>query len=472
MAFAAIAVLVLGAVAVLSVHTGASATGGANGTPVVVYLPFVVRNYVPGAETPTPTPTSTATPTPTPTMTKTSTPTPTSTATATPTPTMTMTPTPTPTSIATSTRTPTMTITPRPSPTRTATPTATSTRAYSGPTPTSTPSPTPTRIWPGCYGDIMGKVHSIDPCESTAIDAAEPIQSVTVTSDDGVTTFTDSTGGYELEDVRAGNPTVTFARSGFLTFRTSVDLDCGEDEVLDAELLCLGDVEFKVVASIGADTLAYNVVGASVEYSKPLAPKAAHYGDYYHASGTTDLTGESTLTVPVLNATSTFTVSAPGIAETGVFTWMQMVNAGSSIFGGPDLNSRVMTADGPPPTFATEAPWDDDFDEVDCVNIGGAYVELNQTATELVLCGLGTVAGHVSVGGLPAQGRFVKVIQDGVVVGSDTTDANGSYIISDIATGCFSTAGCPKAFSVQCMGWTRPGTWDGCGDVERVDFDF
>ena len=320
----------------------------------------------------------------------------------------------------------------------------------------------------------MGRVHSIDPCESTAIDAAEPIQGVTVTSDDGVTEETNSTGGYELEDVKAGNPTVTFARTGFLTFGTSVELDCGEDQVLDAELLCLGDVEFKVVASIATDASTSNLAGASVEYSKPLAPKAAHYGDYYHTSGTTDPTGELTLTVPILNATSTFTVSAPGIAETGVFIWTQMVYdlSGNSIYGGPAQNSKIMIADGPPPTFATEAPWDDDFDETACVNIGGAYVKLDNTNIELVLCGFGTVAGHVTVGGLPTQGRLVRVIQDGVVVGSDTTDANGNYIISGIATGCFSTAGCPKAFSVQCMGWIQPGTWDGCGDVDRVDLDF
>ena len=88
-----------------------------------VYLPLILKNYVPGVSTPTPTPTDTPiwtptfTPTPTPTVTPSPTHTPTWTPTMTPTITATPTPTVTPSPTRTPTRTPTMT------PTVTTTPT-------------------------------------------------------------------------------------------------------------------------------------------------------------------------------------------------------------------------------------------------------------------------------------------------------------------------------------------------------------
>ena len=322
-----------------------------------------------------------------------------------------------------------------------------------------------------CRGDIMGTVHSIDPCHEADISAAKPIEGVTVTSDDGTETSTDSTGNYELEGVEYMTRTVTFGKEGFLTWEAPpFFLDCGEDKMLDAELLCLGDVGFKVVR-YATDENYSGIPGAEVTYSKPYGDKAAHYGDYYRASRTTDPSGMLTLTVPILNATGTFTVSAPGIAETGVFTWTQMVNTpaittANSIFGGDVLNSRILSDT----TRSATGMWYG-FDDDSCPNIGGGYVELNNQDVELVLCGLGTVVGLVEVGGVPASGQLVEVIQDGVVVGSDTTNANGTYTISGIPTRCFSTAGCAD-FYVRCMGGSKHEEWEGCGDVKHVDFDF
>jgi hypothetical protein len=73
-----------------------------------------------------------------------------------------------------------------------------------------------------------------------------------------------------------------------------------------------------------------------------------------------------------------------------------------------------------------------------------------------------------------AVGQLVEVIMNGLVVGSDYTDMWGRYIIEDIPTGCFSTdcSLTPEPFSVQVMGWTKNEDWEGCGDIERVDFNF
>lgn len=331
----------------------------------------------------------------------------------------------------------------------------------------------PLEKWvPTCRGDIMGTVYSIDPCHEATVNAAAPIEGVRVISDDGTETTTSSTGGYELEGVEYMTRTVTFEREGFLTWETPpFFLDCGEDKMLDASLLCLGEVGFKVVASVATDENTSSIAGATVDYSTPLAPKALHYGDNYRTSGTTGSSGVLTLTVPILNATSTLTVSAPGVAETGIFTWTQMANTPAtvtttSIFGGSALNSRILSD-----TMRSEAGMWHGFDDASCPNVGGEYVGLDNQDVELVLCGLGTVIGRVTVDGNNAPGQTVEVIQHGVVIASSTTDANGVYTISGIPTECFSTTGCAD-FSVRCMGEIQHKKWEGCGDVERVDFDF
>ncbi|MFQ5813804.1 MAG: hypothetical protein ACE5I2_11560, partial [Anaerolineae bacterium] len=172
-------------------------------------------------------------------------------------------------------------------------------------------------------------------------------------------------------------------------------------------------------------------------------------------------------------------VSAPSIAETGVFTWTQMVNSPSdpktdlSIFGGDPLNSRIFsgTVGTTPFDLLDNGEWYG-FDDGSCANIGSASRILNNQDVELVLCGYGTVSGYVKVGGVPASGRTVEVIINGEVKGSDITGANGVYIIGEIPTGCFGAGDCDD-YTVRVMGWTQgPFTWQGCGDVDRVDFNF
>ena len=106
-----------------------------------LFLPLIVKNYLP--PTPTPTATSTATSTNTPEPTSTATPTVTTTLTSTPTATAIHTFTPTSTVTNTATTTPTGTPTATPTSTPTETPTSTSTPTLT-PTPTATSTPTPT----------------------------------------------------------------------------------------------------------------------------------------------------------------------------------------------------------------------------------------------------------------------------------------------------------------------------------------
>ncbi len=323
-----------------------------------------------------------------------------------------------------------------------------------------------------CRGDIRGRVYSIDPGHAADVSAAKPIEGVTVMTDEGTESITCSSGGYALDGVKYMTRTVTFEQQSFLNWTAPpFFLGCGEDKMLNASLLCLGDVSLKVMASVASDEDTSSIAGATVVYNKPLAPKAAHYGDSYHTIGASDRSGVLSLAVPILNATSTFTVSAPGIAESGVFTWTQMVNTPTvtttnSIFGGPALNSRVYSD-----TTPSEAGLWYGFDDDSCANIGGEYVRLNNQDVELMLCGYGAVAGLVKAGGVAIPDQLVEVIVNGEVVGSTATGANGAYTIGGIPTQCFSATGCAD-FSVRSMGHTETDTWEGCGDFEQVNFDF
>jgi hypothetical protein len=70
------------------------------------------------------------------------------------------------------------------------------------------------------------------------------------------------------------------------------------------------------------------------------------------------------------------------------------------------------------------------------------------------------------------------VWQDGDLVGEDVTDLNGNYIIGGIETECFSNwpppTGCEdyRVTVVGAPGATQARVWDGCGDIETVNFPF
>ena len=118
----------------------------------MVFLPLVLKSYVPLPPTATPAPTNTGAPTATATSTPTHTPTATTVSSPTGMATSTTTPTNTPTPTSTATPAPTATSTSSPTPTKTITPTGTPTPSKT-PTPTGTPTPTATSP-PSTTGDV------------------------------------------------------------------------------------------------------------------------------------------------------------------------------------------------------------------------------------------------------------------------------------------------------------------------------
>lgn len=324
-----------------------------------------------------------------------------------------------------------------------------------------------------CLGDIFGKVHSIDACEDDTFDSAEPIEDVVVASGTKSTT-TDSTGDYELEDVEITEDTVpvSFSATGFLTYTTTVALGCGEDKHLSAELLCLGEAVMKVEKR--TDATNYAVAGALVEYSKPYGTKAAHYpGTHYTTSDTTDASGVVTLTVPILDGTGTITVSESGI-ETGNFAWEQMdeieLSDPYNIHAGKTLNSEV--------NDAVDEAWKE-FDETDCYNFLGKIQSLDQKAEPLQLCALGSFAGNVKIATVDAPGVLVQAIDRNPisltynqVLGFDTTNANGNYVITGLPTGVFGAVAKKPDYRVVFtgLGEKYPGMFTNCGEAKTVSW--
>lgn len=288
----------------------------------------------------------------------------------------------------------------------------------------------------------MGRVHSYDAGhDGSHADDTAPLGDVLVASE-GITDTTSSAGGYELEGVPARTGIgVTFSKNEYLAGTQTINLECGEDEVLDCELLCMVTIAGTIVVSNTNAASPTALARANVDYSVSLnGVDACGYSGMYQVSTSSGVTGTFAIAVPLLDAISTFTVMQDFI-ETKVFTV----------------------------TIMDSTVEDLPFADNDCAWNPGATT--TRDMGDQITCGFGMISGRVTVGGSGASGQTVQVIQGGVVVGSDTTGTNGVYIISGIPTECLSTAGCAD-FSVQCMAWTQNDEWDGCGDVEQVNFAF
>jgi len=331
-----------------------------------------------------------------------------------------------------------------------------------------------------CVGDIFGKVHNIDPCQDGLVNHARAIEGARVSApgveDPTVYDLTDSTGDYEVEDVKAGDAVeVTFSATGFLPYTKSIALECGEDEELSAELLCLGKIKVLVESNVGVtgnDATDTAEPGALVEYYVAMPTKASHY-PAYNTSGTTDATGVVTLTVPLISKTATITVSKESVFETGTFEW----------------NSMFMTVTAKTNSEASDEPsalWDG-FAETDCPNIYGGVVTKNQTSPterELDLCALGTISGKVWID-LNTSGGFddgegiagftIDAIYLGTVVRTTTTGSNGAYQLPGLPTGVFNSA---RTYTIRAekAGYATKDTtkpFTECGQIiKAVDFEY
>jgi hypothetical protein len=305
-----------------------------------------------------------------------------------------------------------------------------------------------------CEVDFLGKVHNYDPGLDTDGDDdvnAVDLVYVAESGDLDFSTLTNSTGDYELEGIEITpddtDKELTFFKGGWLTATVaSSALTCGEDEVLDCELLCMVDIKAYAYTS-DMDTGEDDVVrGATVNYSVSGLPKATAgsdcgYDSVYRDSTTTKLSdGSFTMTVPLIDATLTYTIERDSqYFETRVFTvdFMDTTNEAGSY-------GSVLTAGKWVPNSKAADEWSyssPDFNDEDCPNFASAdpHKEIPVTSPQRV-CQYGQVSGRVCVDvdatpgvcdgdDAPYIGKTVVAtrLYDNEVVATTTTDANGNY---------------------------------------------
>jgi len=308
---------------------------------------------------------------------------------------------------------------------------------------------------PACYADVLGKVHSYDAGDDGSHeDDTVPLNNVTVSVTTTVASTiiaetTNSTGDYEVEEVSItpenNSATVTFSDSqtDYLTGTLTIeDLTCGEDEVLDCELLCMVNITATLMSS-DVDAGALSVLGsADVNYSMSLADLDAacgysttYNGLYADTTTSNPVTGLFIMTVPLLDRTLTFTVTHPtaNVIETRVFTKTIMDYTGGGSVG--SALPRPSYTDVPTYTIG---PFTDD----DCAWNPNAV--RTRGITDTVTCAYSQVTGRVcadtgSDGGCdavatdpPYIGETVTAtrVEDSQVIATTTTDTNGNYILT------------------------------------------
>ena len=349
-----------------------------------------------------------------------------------------------------------------------------------------------------CDADVLGKVHNYDAGDDLSHeDDTAPLNNVTVSVTTTVASTiiaetTNSTGDYEVEEVSITDEhhtaTVTFSLAEYLTGTLTIGEDpnpltCGEDEVLDCELLCMVNITGTVEVSDEDSGDLGELGSATVDYSISLADldAACGYSTTYnglYADTTTSkpATGLFTMTVPLLDRTLTYTVTKSGAVETRVFTITIMDDTAGGTMG--SAIPRPWTYDDVP-AFAT-AP----FSDTDCAWNPNAVRTRGITGT--VTCAYGAVVGRVCTdvdgGGcntandIPWNDMLVTAtrIVDGAVF-TDTTDVNGNYIIQ-VPTGVapkyqggpFEANG--HEFDITVGATTNPVTFYNCGESIRQDF--
>jgi len=312
----------------------------------------------------------------------------------------------------------------------------------------------------GCEVDFLGKVHNRDPGQDTSVyDDILPVYSVTITETTAsAPAATNSTGDYELEGVTittddGESKTLTFYKNGWLTATTAAisGLTCGEDEVVDCELLCVVTIAAGAVASDQDASQSDALRNATVNYSvSGLLPAKAvdscGYDSLYYGSTTTDLaSGWFTMTVPLIDSTLTYTVTKAGVVEERVFTMQLMDPHGDTVAETGSVGS-VKDAAGVLPTTPDAGDYgEDDFDDQDCPNQDPDYDDQHKSiAQDRLICAYGQVSGRVcvDVGGdgacdvpttdPPYIGETVTAVRvlDSQVIATTTTDANGNYILT------------------------------------------
>jgi hypothetical protein len=243
---------------------------------------------------------------------------------------------------------------------------------------------------PPCYGTIFGTATVRQAWNGFDFDNLEDVN-VWI---DGLDTDvdSDSTGGYLVRPVEGGTHEVTFKKSGSpqgdffdLTF-SDFPVDCGDEEMLDPELICANPL----LATV-EDTSGNPIPGATVTVTATFETNNDDFEDYT-TSGVTDNAGEATFNVA----------------------------------GGADLDVTV-TAAGHDDGIGNVAR---DPGNLDC------YATPTVTVT---LCKWNTIVGTVSIGGQWAEGYYVEAL-DMSVNPPDPVDENFTTSVGVFALQNFSNA--------------------------------
>jgi hypothetical protein len=288
---------------------------------------------------------------------------------------------------------------------------------------------------PVCYGSIFGTATVRQAWHNFDFDYLEGVD--VYVDDSGLLDETDSTGGYQVKDVEEFEHTVTFTKTGFFDLELETEVFCGEETKLDPELICSNPLLVTV-----EDTQLNAIPGATVTVTGTFEVND-DVEETYKTSDTTD--------------------------NAGVVTF--------DVAGAADLE------------VVASAPGHDD----ETVNVAGQGTGLNpdcyaEPEAELWLCKWNTVVGTVWIGGEPAAGYMLDLVDMNVdpveVVDSDTTTANGVFSLEDLSsndqagqnyrinlyntggtyistTGDFTvdTCGATSVFTYTDGAWDDDGTW-------------
>jgi hypothetical protein len=289
-----------------------------------------------------------------------------------------------------------------------------------------------------CYGDIFGEVSVRQ--ENHGFDRAE-LNGALVEVDD-LSDETDSTGGYQIMGVTDGEWEVMASKAGFFDGEETAMVECGQDTQVDFELVCANPLFVTVEDTNGNDIPGATVTAdATYEYNSDT-------DEVYTTSGETDNEGKVTFDVAGA-ADLDITATAAGHDD-----WSAV---------GVEVNGKDFMTEENGDCYATP-----DFG--------------------LQMCKWNTVVGTVWIGGQPAEGYVLDLVDMNVnppvVVDTDTTTFDGVFSLDDLSsdnatgevyrinmtnpsgtfistTGDFNvtTCGATSVFTYSNGVWTDDGLW-------------
>jgi hypothetical protein len=337
--------------------------------------------------------------------------------------------------------------------------------------------PAATEFGPFCEADILGKAHVRDPGDDGSMqDDTVPLPGVLVEADAQSDT-TDSTGDYEVTEVEYGEDVmVSFSKDGYLPGEATVDLDCGEDKVVDCELPCLVTFNGSVMVSDVDNGALVALAGATLDCT--VDADAYTGGDCafepYEFSATTDANGViiGGLVAPLFDDTMTCLVRAgtPMVAQPRTFEKAIMDDA-------VDRGTYGVT-----PQWVVNDAWElpeffqiDPFEDHDCP--WNPAADNAKPLTPFILCALGNVFGNVQVNGQNAVGWLVTATRvfDNFQL-TFLTDANGNYQFT-LPTGVAATEVRPttvmegNVWNIQVGATIQTVTFEHCGQDFTANFN-